>query len=214
MGNIYHDKFRTLSIVTLGSCFEALGYSVQYIALDVSSKPPLLQFKPSTICLNPCLSDELSTAFDRAADADEDITIIDCPSGGWIDDFIHLAATAQSGSGSSCPRFVISPIVNSLRESSVEFGLEFTKLFHAIDADDIIIAHHWQEDPERLGALFSRKGRLLTEIAEERIIEFSFLINRFKSTPLQLDFDSCLRSVSMHAPWITGKPLPNSHPTP
>lgn len=231
-GSMCGGQYKTTTIATLGDCLHSLGYSVKFIALDLVGKPILQILYPATACYDPRNPVAMHESMDDAIRCPEDIVIIDCPGCGWGKELPEIAATAITEFGA---RVVIAPIINAQDEYSLHGAHAFSKAFHGIEADDIILANNWLESPETTNLMESRKGKLLIEISEGRVIQFppfsAFMrqgYNRNPAVPSAYLSDSnplraaswekhhkeCLQSVSQYAEWLTGKVTPTLAPLP
>ncbi|TAE87554.1 MAG: hypothetical protein EAZ82_07735 [Verrucomicrobia bacterium] len=216
-GNMAGMQYTSTLIGTLGDGLQALGYSAKYVAIDIEAKPMLQKLHPSTVHIRHYDS---AATDDAVYNSPADITMIDCPLCYKIP---HLLIPPTD-----CGyRIVTGIVVNTRSERSIAGGIEFAKTFNPISSGCIVLAVAGRV--ENSAALNDGKERL-TEISGGRVICFprftmsmcfqnalrptvpSGHIAQARNEKIASDWrgyqKETLESISSHAEWLTGKPIP------
>jgi hypothetical protein len=213
-------QFKSTTIATLADALQIIGHSTKTIAIDHGGKPMLQKLCPDTVHVS--LSDGAVGAYEAAYKFPADITIIDSPScyAENLADSTFLIPPEAGGA-----RIVVGVIVNTQSEHSLECGVQFAYPFAPYSPEYIVLAVH--DGASNKNVLKSPGGKLLTELAEGRVIEFpafSQLLrqqhndrpavpsvhiaqaaNPISALPWKRYQAEVLESVSRHAEWLIGK---------
>lgn len=226
-GNMAGGQYKSSTIATLADALHTLGHSTKTIAIDYEAVPTLQRLCPDTVRIS--LSAGAEAAMKAAYDSTADITIIDSPSC-YAENLANTELLSLLAEGGT--RIVVGVIINTQSEHSLECGVPFAYPFAPYSPEYIVLAVHGGGaiNHNAKNILESPGGKLLTELAQGRVIEFpafSQLMrqqhndrpavpsvhiaqaeNELMSATWKRYQTKTLKSVSQHVEWLVGKPMP------
>lgn len=226
-GNQGGGQRKSATIATLADALQSIGYTTAPIAIDSSANSMLQKLLPCTRHLFP-LRDGAEGVYQAAYDSTADITIIDSPSC-YAENLANpelLRLLAEGGA-----RIIVGVIINTQSEHSLECGVQFAYPFAPYSPEYIVLAVNDRAiESNANSVLESPGGQTLVQLAQGRVIEFPVFSQRmlrdhnarpavpsvhiakatnpFEAVPWQSYHKKVLESVSQHAEWLTGKPIP------
>ncbi|MEI7910352.1 MAG: hypothetical protein WCK77_12005 [Verrucomicrobiota bacterium] len=227
---------KSTSSAFVGDALETLGYSVLYLSGDQSTNIVLKTLQPSTPHYYIAEPAEMNEGMRIAIDATEDVVIFDLPGNSSLDAARYFAEYSFEMYRDMGVRFVLA-IVAVQHKDAVAGGIQWIETF-LDNAEPIIFANGMKTPlgaPLDMSKI--EGGADLLELAENRIIEVprfshdmlklytahpavptSYLpdgamgkklrMDRIKASPWHTLHLKVVRSVAMHAEWLTGKAIP------
>lgn len=218
----------------IGDALEAIGFTVLYLSGDQTTNIVLKTLQPSTRHFYIRDIDEVDEAMKLAMAATEDVIIYDIPGDSSLDAAKYFAQQGFKVFRDAGLRFVLA-IAAVQHKDSVVGGIQWVETF--LDNADVILFANGSRTPENQPIDLTKVegGSDLIELADNRIIEVPAftreMLKQYSTNPavptdyfgelgknLGMDMmkasrwrrlhHSIVRSLSQHAEWLTGKPIP------
>lgn len=218
----------------VGDALKSIGYTVVYLSGDQTTNIVLKTLHPSTRHFYIGNTDEMDAAIKLAMNATEDVIIFDLPGNSSHDAADYFSKQGFKVFRDGGLRFVLA-IAAVQHKDSVVCGIQWIETF--LDNAEVILFANGSKTAEGTTIDLTKieGGEDLIELAQNRIVEVPTIrkdmlklysehpalptayfgeygkklgLDMMKAARWRQFHHSIVKSVSQHAEWLTGKPIP------